>query len=60
MLLCDKPDRAITYIFCHVLWRMFTMISYEVNKGAVTVISILVLTHLPLNCPRRYQLLHRI
>ena len=50
----------IAYIFCHVLLCTFTIIWYEVNKGAVTVISMLLLTHFPLNHPCRYQPLHRI
>ena len=59
-LLSDKPDRPIAYIFCHVLLCTFTIISYEVNKGAVTVISMLLLTHFPPNHPCRYLPLHRI
>ena len=48
----------------HILSRpvdcMFTIISYEINKGAVTVISMLLLTHFPPNHPCRYLPLHRI
>ena len=53
-------DRPTAYIFCHVLLCTFTIISYEVNKGAVTVISMLLLTHFPPNHPCRYLPLHRI
>ena len=56
----QTSDRPTAYIFCHVLLCTFTIISYEVNKGAVTVISMLLLTHFPPNHPCRYLPLHRI